>query len=90
VTGSNDHATADLRCVELVEMVTSYLEHALPDDVRAAIDSHLVGCQGCRQTLKQWRTVIDLSGRLTVSDIAQVDANTREKLKATFHRLRPR
>jgi anti-sigma factor RsiW len=81
---------SDARCVELVELITEYLEGALPTDVRRAVDAHLEGCAGCRNAVAQWRTAISLVGRLTSADIEQVDTFTRERLLATFHRLRPR
>jgi anti-sigma factor RsiW len=36
----------DLRCVEFVELITAYLEDALPDDMRTRIDAHLETCPG--------------------------------------------
>lgn len=81
---------SDERCAELVELITDYLEDALPDDARRAVDDHLEVCEGCRNAVAQWRTVIGLAGRLTPADIEAVDAFTRERMLATFHRLRPR
>jgi len=54
-----------LDCQELVELVTDYLEGALPPDDRARFEAHLVPCDGCRTYLEQIRTTIELSGRLT-------------------------
>ena len=80
----------DLACREFVQLVTDYLDGALPDETRAQVDSHLATCEGCRTVLAQWRTVIDLAGRLTDTDVAGADALTRDQLISTFRALRRR
>ena len=54
-----------LTCVELVELVTDYLEGALSPRERARFDAHLAECDGCQAYIEQMRTVIALTGRLT-------------------------
>lgn len=54
-----------LTCVELVELVTDYLEGALSPRERARFDAHLAECDGCQAYVEQMRTVIALTGRLT-------------------------
>lgn len=78
------------RCDEFVELVTAYLDDALPDDLRDHVDEHLAECPGCRTVLAQWRSVIDLSGELAESDVEEVDPVVEERLYATFRRLRRR
>ena len=41
----------DLACQELVELVTDYLEDALPPEERARFDAHLAECPGCSNYL---------------------------------------
>jgi anti-sigma factor RsiW len=54
--------TADeLTCRELVELVTDYLEGALPPEERARFDAHLERCDGCRLYLEQVRTTIRIT-----------------------------
>jgi anti-sigma factor RsiW len=49
---------ADLSCQELVELVTDYVEGALPDDALARSEAHLAACAGCGAYLEQmWRTI---------------------------------
>jgi anti-sigma factor RsiW len=63
-----------MTCAELVELVTAYLEGALPDDVRRDFEEHLAMCRGCDVYLAQFRTTIDLLGELpeeTLSDPAR-------------------
>jgi len=51
-----------LTCQELVEMITDYLEAALPDDERARFEAHLAECTGCRNYLGQMRQTIQFLG----------------------------
>jgi anti-sigma factor RsiW len=53
-----------LTCKELVELVTEYLEGTLPADVRARMDRHLSGCDGCTNYLEQMRQTIRLTGHV--------------------------
>ena len=57
-----------LSCQELVELVTDYLEDALPPVERARFEAHIEPCDGCRAYLEQIRTTIELTGRLTPSN----------------------
>ena len=60
---------------------------ALPDDLRARVDAHLEICPGCPNAIAQLRTVVDLTGRLTESDVEDLDPLEREALLSTFRRL---
>lgn len=42
-----------LACAEIVELVTEYLDGALPADLRAQVEAHLAGCDGCAEYLDQ-------------------------------------
>jgi len=59
-----------LSCQELVELVTDYLEGALPAEQRARFDAHLEPCRGCTAYLEQMRATIELVGRLTPEDVS--------------------
>lgn len=54
----------ELTCKELVELVTEYLEGTLPENVRARVEAHLAGCNGCTNYLEQMRQTIQLTGKL--------------------------
>ncbi len=56
---------SDLTCRELVELVTSYLEGALPPADRRSLERHLADCEGCRAYLAQLRSVLRAAGRLS-------------------------
>ena len=77
-------AGADPRCIELVELLTAYLDDALDARTRRRFDEHLEGCAGCRAALAQWRTVAALAGRLTVTDVAGLDPYLRDRFLATL------
>jgi anti-sigma factor RsiW len=51
-------------CQRAVELVTDYLEGALPDAERARLEKHLRGCAGCTAYVEQMRVAIAALGRL--------------------------
>ena len=59
-----------LSCQELVEVVTDYLEGALPDSERASFEHHIEGCTGCHEYVRQMRETIELTGQLTPADLS--------------------
>ncbi len=62
-------ARDDLACIELVELVTDYLEDAVSDLDRERIERHLSGCDGCTTYVEQMRQTIASVGRLTPDDV---------------------
>ncbi len=54
----------EMTCVELVELVTAYLDGGLPDADRVRFEQHLLICEGCSAYLDQMRTTIRITGRL--------------------------
>jgi len=60
----------EMTCKELVELVTDYLEGALPDTDRVRFDEHLVGCPFCRTYLDQMRKTIRTLGQLPEEALA--------------------
>jgi hypothetical protein len=53
-----------LSCRELVELVTDYLEGALPEEERLRFEDHIGRCGGCRIYLEQIRQTISVLGHL--------------------------
>ena len=53
-----------LSCQELVELVTDYLEGALPEEARLRFDDHISRCGACKIYLEQIRQTIFLLGHL--------------------------
>lgn len=58
-----------LRCREMVELVTAYVEGTLPRRDRRRFDAHIAGCDGCAGYLEQMRETIRLTGRLEPEDV---------------------
>ncbi len=58
-------AEEQLSCQELVELVTDYVEGAMPEDERKQFEEHLDLCDGCRAYVEQMRETIRLVGKLT-------------------------
>ena len=58
-----------LSCQELVELVTDYLEGALPEEERVRFEQHIGPCDGCRAYVEQMRTTIALVGRVTPAEL---------------------
>lgn len=57
-------AIAAMRCDELVELVTDYLEGMLEPDEQARLEWHLAACDGCDFYIEQFRHTIAATGRL--------------------------
>jgi anti-sigma factor RsiW len=62
---STDH----LSCQEIVELVTGYLDGALPAEDAALFEQHLNFCEGCVWYVDQIRTTIETVGRITPEDV---------------------
>ena len=60
----------ELSCQELVELVTDYLEGALPEELRARFEQHISHCSGCTTYLEQMRATIAATGTLTPESLS--------------------
>jgi anti-sigma factor RsiW len=58
-----------LTCIELVEIVTDYLEGALSRRDRVRFERHIRGCDGCTAYVEQIRLTRAAVGTLTVESI---------------------
>lgn len=76
----------ELACQAVVELITEYLDDALPADERMRLDEHLADCDGCTVVLDQFRATVSLTGRLAEDDVDRLDAGTREELLGVFRR----
>lgn len=74
---SHDHVS----CNEVVELVTDYLERALPADDAALFEQHLNFCDGCVVYVEQMRATNATVGRVREED---VPAETKDKLMTAF------
>jgi len=73
----------DLACKELVELVTDYLEQTLTHDERTRFEQHLALCGGCKEYLREIRSTIDLSRKLSQGALAP---NVRDELLNLFRK----
>jgi anti-sigma factor RsiW len=78
---AHEHIT----CQEVVELVTDYLERALPAEEAAVFEQHLNFCDGCAWYMDQMRTTVATVGRVTEEDLPP---ETRDKLLDVFRHWR--
>ncbi len=74
---SHEHIT----CREVVELVTDYLETALPTDETSLFEQHLNFCEGCVWYVDQMRVTVESVGRISEED---VPPETRDALITAF------
>lgn len=79
------HAHDPLVCQEFVELVTDYLEGALPEEERIRFEAHLAECDGCTGYLEDMRRLV---GSLHDAPEPPPDPATREALLRAFRELR--
>ena len=76
-----------LICREVIELLTDYVEDALPEQERRRVEAHLATCDGCTTYLEQMRETIRLTGMLTEEQIP--DAERKRLLDAFRDWTRP-
>ena len=72
-----DHIT----CQEVVELVTDYLERALPAEEASLFEQHVNFCDGCMFYVEQMRATVATVGRVREED---VPPEVRDRLMAAF------
>jgi anti-sigma factor RsiW len=82
----NDQARTDdeLRCIELVDEISAYIDAEVDDAKRSRIERHLEGCNGCQAAVDQFRTVKRVAGWISPADVASIDPLIRDRLMATL------
>ena len=75
----------DLACIEVVEIVTDYLEGALDPAEAHPLEHHLAGCPGCTEYVEQMRA---LAGSLSGVSADALPADMRDGLVEAFRGLR--
>jgi hypothetical protein len=70
-----------ITCNEVVELVTDYLERALPVDETSLFEQHVNFCDGCIVYVEQMRSTVAAVGRITEEDVAP---EAKERLLAAF------
>ena len=88
MAGEHPHTDSDdLVCVEVVELVTDYLEGVLPPAVARRLERHLETCPGCTEYLAQLRAI---AGSLRGLTDESFPADMRDGLLEDFRSLRGR
>ena len=77
----------DITCVEVVELVTDYLEGALDVRTHRRVEAHLAACDGCTAYVDQVRQTIAISGHVEPERLPQA---LREGLREAFRGWRQR
>lgn len=83
-TPSND-APAHIPCIEVVELLTDYLEGALPPDTQRRVEAHLDLCPPCVVFLEQLRSTITSLDQLPVDTLPGETVDALEEAFRTFH-----
>jgi anti-sigma factor RsiW len=75
----------EMTCREVLELLTEYLEGALPPAARAPVAAHLDDCEPCDRFLQQLTLTISLTATLSEDDIAD---DVRDSLLRAFRTWR--
>lgn len=80
----------EIRCIEMVEIVTDWMEGALDDDTRTAVEEHLAICPDCTAYLDQLRTTAAALAARLADRMEPAPADVRARLVAAFRASRPK
>jgi anti-sigma factor RsiW len=70
-----------MTCRDVIDLLTDYVEDALPAQERRRVEAHLATCDGCTTYLEQMRETIRLTGMVSEE---QVPDEEIERLLAAF------
>ena len=73
--------TEHITCQEVVDLVSDYIEAALPGDQAALFEQHLNFCDGCMNYVEQLRTTVASVGALREEAVPD---DVKAQLLATF------
>ena len=71
----------DIRCHEIVELVTEYLEDGLSEPDRTRFELHVMACRGCAVYLDQMRTTAETVGEV---DVVEPEGEQLDELLMAF------
>jgi anti-sigma factor (TIGR02949 family) len=72
----------EFSCQEMIEVVTNYLDNALPPDERQRFERHLSYCAGCGTYVDQMRETIRQTGMVPREE--SLPPALREEIVAQF------
>ena len=80
----------EVRCIEMVEVVTEWLEGALDDATRVAVEEHLAICPDCIAYVDQLRAATALAAGLGEGPAYErPPEDVKARLVAAFRASRP-
>ena len=80
----------EIDCIDLVELVTGYLEGAVDEERRITIEAHLRLCEGCQTYVEQMRQTVRVLGHLPLRAAQDLPDRVRRQLLAAFRAEHPR
>ena len=75
----------EIPCREIVELITQYLDDALPADERARFEAHLATCDPCTAVVEEFRLTIKAVGAIGPDQLSVED---RDRLLNLFRTWR--
>lgn len=75
----------DLVCQQAVELMSDYLDGALPRRARRRLERHLAGCDACTEYLEQLRATVALTGSASAENL---DPEVLDGLTELYRRYR--
>lgn len=78
-------APAHIPCIEVVELLTDYLEGALDPAMQRRVEAHLDLCPPCVDFLEQLRSTIDSLDQLPVETLPTETVDALEEAFRSFH-----
>jgi anti-sigma factor RsiW len=79
-----------IACIDLVELVTDYLEGALGAEEADTFEAHMSTCDGCRVYVEQIRETRERLGRVPPDPAGGLPEAARQELLAAFREESPR
>jgi anti-sigma factor RsiW len=74
----------DLRCDEVVELVSDFIDGDLDAATEARVVQHLSGCDGCQAYVAQFRQTVETLAELPADERAALTPATRAALLERF------
>ena len=78
-------APAHIPCIEVVELLTDYLEGALDEELQRRVEAHLELCPPCVVFLDQLRSTINSIEQLPIETLPDDTVDALEEAFRTFH-----
>jgi anti-sigma factor ChrR (cupin superfamily) len=81
---TEQHPGFAINCIDLVELVTEYLEGTLDHNQRATIDAHLEICPHCAEYIEQMRLTVASLGHVPLEPALQLPHDVQQQLLDAF------